>query len=768
LAPDISDMKALATALKLAAYFNTVDRLARDWIEKGMRGKKPEELEEDEKREWYDLSDCWERAIDALKKKVDKFRQETGYSPILRYWRQADSMGQTGKVYLGYDSAQAKGYRIIEITFPAWFEELNFPTEEKSEEDVYRLVPVERLSPGQERVLRDGYVEDLKEAGIEPLVTRAYIDRYESTIDKRRTYNENVFRVDALVQMIMREHALAVAKPPGELMVPVTAPRARVPTVYTLEQMWGAWGPEGRKTMLSSAGYPYADIDITVNKDWNNLEDAERKAVEKAWRTLEEKEKPLAPPKLKVEVPREVPSEVRVKVKVEEGTNAGEYFVHLFYDSFEAWFLGFLRTQALKDYLAEKEDYVDFRENLSLQDYAEAQVEEELKKLPSPFSSGEEIKLVWTPQDVEFTPTAKEWWDAFNKIYARSELEAFDVERLKTIAKLKGVKVGKDKQEVIANILGEAYTPPVERAKPPTAPTPAPTPPTPERKGLTSSDISKLQDVYSDALFRQLGRVPTNSLATFRVEIDKVRDKTFSEAQDYILGVANDIIGGFVAREGIGRIVPARRFEAPERPEEPVVMMGRVPPAQPPKEPLEPEEMKFPRAPSRKEKEVLWNSFRYRLQEQAFNAFDFTDQFEEYIEKSQFASWWDLLRKFEDFTKSIMEGKLLPPLWSWRGAPIPVGLEGVIRETPAERMDDLIVHFTSVVIRNARSRGVEAALGDLQEELVERGVIPSDMIITPTSPLFDEIKNAVMDAYKRKDDWFTNISLEELSRFLET
>jgi len=228
LAPDIKDMKALATALKFHSHFDAVDRLAREWIERDKRSLKPEDLESDERRKWYDLRDGWERATERLKKAVDKFRQETGFSPILRYYREVDSMGQVGKVFLGYDSVQAKGYRIIQIVFPAWFEELNLPTEEMSEEDVYRLVPVERMGDEEERTLRQSFVEDLREGGIERFME--YMPRYESTIDKRRTYNENVFRVDDLVKRIIRERALvprlptplAVAAPPVVKLAPPT------------------------------------------------------------------------------------------------------------------------------------------------------------------------------------------------------------------------------------------------------------------------------------------------------------------------------------------------------------------------------------------------------------------------------------------------------------------------------------------------------------------------------------------------------------------
>lgn len=699
MAPDIKDIKALGTALKLHAKFETIERLARDWIERKMREKKPEDLESDERGKWYDLRDSWERATDALRKSVDKFRLETGFSPILGYQRHADSMGQTGKVFLGYDSVQAKGYRILELSYPVWFEELSLPTEEKTEEDIYRLVPDQRMSDEQGNSLYESFIEDLREGGIDfsprPALaeqTRELRRRFDSTVDKRRTYNENVFRVEALVQTIKREYALAVAKPPGGPIVPVTAPR-EVPVVK----------PEA--------------VTPTV---------------------------PEAPKR------PEVPSEV--KVRVEEGMNLGEYFVHLLYDSFEATFTGVLSTQALKDYLEEKEDYVDFREQLSLQGFSEPQIEEELKKLPSPFSSGQEIKVVWTPQEVEFTAKAKEWWDAFNKVYSRPELEAFNLERLTTIAKLKGVRIGKNKLEAVANILGEPI--------PPTVPTPVPAP-APERKGLTSSDISKLQDVYSDALFRQLGRVPPNALATFRVEIDKVRDKTFSEAEDYILGVADDIISAFAAKEKITRITPERRVEVP--PERRPAPMGRVPPAQFPSYALC-YNMPFPRGPCSEEKIKLWDVFCYQMQESDYDCMAYQREFDEYIGGTQFLSWEDLRVKFKIFVETIMKGLSLPPLFTWQGAPIPTGLKGEIQERlPLEKLEDLITHFSSVVIRNARSKDDVPTLQDLKTELVEHNVIPESTSIVE---LRDAAKVALTHALERKDLWVSGITTTEINDFL--
>ena len=982
MAPDVKDIKALATALKMNGPIETVQRLAHEWFERGMSEKKPEDFEEAEDRaKWYDLRDSWERATTALKNKVNKFETENGRSPILRYWRQADEQGTVGKIYLGYDSAQAKGYRIMEITPPRWFEELNLPTENMSEEDVYKLVPAERLSDEQLDVLRQDYLKDLEEAGISAYEKRGeinyakpeFLNRFLMVIDKKRTYNENVFRVDDLAKAIVREHALALRPPApgvpavavplrvvrpvtveaekrpvyerkkwpidkfyvmqvirvdrkrallelteyqlhyqiqgswdykelgayeqmsdfmlkGEAELPVHATRGteivtwkplKIPRpvlavntkwrqeelgfYYTLEQavfetewgvshlpMWvwrissydekrqkdeevnaserqllsGQYGfpketvppeevarfweethPQGKLEEAPTVSAPApkfpekADlislVTVGVMWSWDSLRDelrkrgfdvfsvdGERRLRDVLGQLLREgtfyeprpefyarsearvtamapkaEEKPpvvAGPP-----FPAQIPSEVKVKLRVEQGMNLGEYFVHLLYDSFEVTFSGVLSTQALKDYLEEKEDYVDFTEQLSLQGFSEAKIPDELKKLPWPFSSGQEIKLVWTEADITFSPKAREWWDIFNKVYSRKELEFFDFEGVKTIAKLKGVRVGKDKSETVASILGETI-PAVTAAPPPTPPPTAAKPP--EKKGLTSADINKLQDVYSDHLFRELGRVPTNSLATFRVEIDKVKDKTFSEAQEHILGIADDIIGAFAAREGIRRIPTERRVPvgAPE-PEVRGAPMGRVPPAQFPSFPLC-VNLPFPRGPCSEEKIKLWDVFCYQMQESDYDCMSYQKEFEGYIEGTQFLSWEDLRAKFKIFVETIMKGLALPPLFTWQGAPIPTGLKGEIMERlPLEQLEDLITHYSSVVIRNARSKGDVPTLNDLKEELAERGIIPET---TTIGELRDATKTALTHAIERKDLWVSGISTTEINDFL--
>jgi hypothetical protein len=208
-------MKHLATAIKLGAKLDRVDRLTVDWIGRGMSEKRPEDFEEaSERSKWYDLRDSWEKANRDVTASVNKFIQETGYSPILRFAREEDQ----GIVYLGLNAPQAKGYRKIELSYPQWFEALNLQTENMSEDQVLNLVQVERLTDDQERTLRESFVEDLRAARIERFAD--YMARYEATVDKRRTYNENVLRVANLVEEIQHERALALPRPTAITEIP--------------------------------------------------------------------------------------------------------------------------------------------------------------------------------------------------------------------------------------------------------------------------------------------------------------------------------------------------------------------------------------------------------------------------------------------------------------------------------------------------------------------------------------------------------------------
>lgn len=593
-------------------------------------------------------------------------------------------------------------------------EYMTVPPSEKEYEQMSK-----ELTAMMEKEVREKYPEV-----IEPLADR--IAELETEADKKKKYQKLVKELRLELGETIRKLEQEKAKPPE-----VKAVKIRVLKDF-------------REGIID---YKSGQIIDTRDLEW---------VLQKIEQGLIERFKPEAPPPT---VPVPPKKEARVKVKVEAQAEKGEYIARMMFDIFEAGFIGFRTTDRLDDWLRAGREIVNWRDNLRAAGFSPEEVEEELKTYPEPFKQGVDVQVHWIyPEDVSFDATAQKYWNVFHTPYEKAMLEIKSVEELKNIAQIKGLRVVETKDELINIILG--IQPPVVLF-PPTKP-----------RELTRDEVQKLQDLWSSMLFRELGRVPTNAMATFRVELEKVKSKPYPEAQEHILKVADELISEFIARKAIEPLAPRepRRIEVyrPPPEEEFAFVPSRVPRTVVPKEPLEPEEMKFPRGPSRREHEVLWDVFRYRLQEQGYNPFDYQDEFEEYIASTQFQDWKDLVEKFEFFVESIKKGKALPPLWQWRGAPIPVGLEGVLRKTPAERLQDVIVHFTSVVIRNARTWGKVPTLEDLRKELEERGLIPPDMIITPVSPLYDEIKNALLNAYKRKDVWLTNITLEELNSFLET
>ena len=106
------------------------------------------------------------------------------------------------------------------------------------------------------------------------------------------------------------------------------------------------------------------------------------------------------------------------------------------------------------------------------------------------------------------------------------------------------------------------------------------------------------------------------------------------------------------------------------------------------------------------------------MQESDYDCMSYQDEFDAYIGGTQFLSWEDLRAKFKIFVETIMKGLGLPPLFTWQGAPIPTGLKGEIMERlPLEQLEDLITHYSSVVIRNARIKRRRAHV-----ERFERGI----------------------------------------------
>jgi len=283
-------------------------------------------------------------------------------------------------------------------------------------------------------------------------------------------------------------------------------------------------------------------------------------------------------------------------------------------------------------------------------------------------------------------------------------------------------------------------------------------------KPLTREETRMLEDEFKATLMDELGRIPRDVMAEFRVTLRRVMDRPYEEALRVIREKAREIATRETLRKAIKPTpaVPKERVyrvpeEVPreERAEPP--FLG-VAPAVFPSAPLS--DLPFPRRPSSEEKIKLWDAFAYALQEKGINFWDYGDVFRERIEEVTFRDW-DMLRdRFFHLIGSIVKGEELPPMWVWRGAP-PPSLEFLWRPTiePTKARKQAIRHFTSVVIRNARGVGAEATLDDLRKMLEQFGV---------RNVTYDEIQDAIMEGYEQKDPYFVNISLEELQRFLES
>jgi hypothetical protein len=324
--------------------------------------------------------------------------------------------------------------------------------------------------------------------------------------------------------------------------------------------------------------------------------------------------------------------------------------------------------------------------------------------------------------------------------------------------------------------LVEGYLPePTHKVAPPPTPTPTPPPPKPMQP-IKSAEAEKLAAQRAETRFFAL-------LAEKGVTVDAAKRRGYyamfqdkyvgwkeeGKSTDEILGdlipsLISEIQGLEETRAVIRQRERTVRVGVPrEKEEEKATAVPRVPKASLSSLPLS--SAPWPRGPTSEEQIMLWNAFQYRLQEKGYNASDFADEYREYIEKSQFESWFDLLAKFEEFVKSVMAGEEhpLPSLEQWRGFPLEVSLEGTFRKIPTERLEDAIVHFSQMIIRNGRYYGKPITLEKLWKELDERGLIdPSVTLDLPT------IKNALEKARVRNDVWLTNISQEEINNLLST
>lgn len=302
-------------------------------------------------------------------------------------------------------------------------------------------------------------------------------------------------------------------------------------------------------------------------------------------------------------------------------------------------------------------------------------------------------------------------------------------------------------------------------SRPPITPSPASKP---KPKEVSKEEIRFLKAKLDVALIEQLGRVPPNTSSIFIVEIEKVKDKPYNEALDHIMNVAKEIVNRETSREAL-KVKPkqpmARRVIEPFRPEEKeerFAVQG-VRPTYPPSAPLAPEEQAFPRHPTKDENVRLWDSFQFKLQEIGLNAYEYQDEWNEYIFGSNHKSWDHLMKRYDFFVDSIIKGKPLPPLWKWKGIPIPYGLEELLSLNPDQKIKDLIIWATSNEISNSNFRREQPRVDRVIRLMTSWGF--------PVS--IEDVREALIQGYTKLkgtnlkyDQWFLNITLQDLEELL--
>lgn len=300
-------------------------------------------------------------------------------------------------------------------------------------------------------------------------------------------------------------------------------------------------------------------------------------------------------------------------------------------------------------------------------------------------------------------------------------------------------------------------------------------PVTPPVKELTDDEKKRLMDVFKAVLFKELGKVPPNALAVFRVELERVKMTPYEEAKKTVETLAEGIITKEAWRKRVKIVKPPRPPRPPGiyPPPEIPVTIGRIPPAYPPKEP-DPEAVPFPRAPSSKERTEFEKAFRYRLQERGISYLEFLKQFEDYVAGTVFKSWKHMLESYELFVDAIVKGEKLPPLTLWKGVPIPYGLRPLLREEPDERkafrevIEDYrynsVVKAVTTILKNAKFLRETPTL--------EKIMLTLDEIYGITGLTNEDVRDIVMVAWKNKEElpvpWFTTITLEELDELFKS
>ena len=262
---------------------------------------------------------------------------------------------------------------------------------------------------------------------------------------------------------------------------------------------------------------------------------------------------PKPPPAELVEEP---PITVRVHVFVdayeELKPHEAQYFVEFQHlvkgpwgDYFHVGAAAFMDTKSLEEFLAKGTDTLDVPEDLLMTIGDPEEIKRILSENPPPFNHFAKYILTWTPEDIEWSPRAAAYRDIYHKAYTEWELKGLEPEDLRKICLIKGVKVGKTKEEMIANILGlpppapPAVPPPPK--PPPKAPPPAVPPAPPAKRKLTREEVRKLRDRFVIAL-RDRGISADKYMPDFRVNIEEKEFGSFEEAEKAVEELVEHIV----------------------------------------------------------------------------------------------------------------------------------------------------------------------------------------------------------------------------------
>lgn len=115
------ELKALYRGLKLYDDLNSLDNVALEWFT--WRDSKVEDLDEFQKRKYWDLRLRYERKVEGLIKKMKEFIKDYRVSPVLDFV----TIEEKPLVTVGFLGRHVRGYKTLELLNPEWFTELKLP-----------------------------------------------------------------------------------------------------------------------------------------------------------------------------------------------------------------------------------------------------------------------------------------------------------------------------------------------------------------------------------------------------------------------------------------------------------------------------------------------------------------------------------------------------------------------------------------------------------------------------------------------------------------